>query len=75
MAGVNAIREERAGMGNAHLPAKETPDARRVLGMFPAHETGQHKDKKDYIGDEGGENADLAKVRLRDYAGAHPDRT
>ena len=64
MAGVNAIHEKRAGMGNAHLIAKEPPDASRVRGIFPAHETGQHKDKKDYISGEGGKNTDPAMVRM-----------
>ena len=42
MSGVKAIHEERAGMGNAHLRAKESPDAPRVQGIFLAHETGQY---------------------------------
>jgi hypothetical protein len=51
-------------MGNSHLCAKEPPDNRRVGDIFPAQETDQHKDKKDYISDEGGENIDPAMVRM-----------
>lgn len=63
-------------MGNAHLYAKEPPEAPCLRGIFPAEETGQHKNKKDYIGDEGGENVELGLVCIRDRAGpSSPGRT
>jgi hypothetical protein len=52
-----------AAMGNSHLCTKEPPDT-RAGGIFPAHETDQHKDKKDYISDEGREDVDPAIVRM-----------
>ncbi len=67
MVGVNAIHE---GMGNAHLHAKELPDATCIRGVFPAHETGQHEDKKYYISGEGGEDTDPAVVCMQGCAGA-----